>query len=139
MVVAGCYTGLGGIVAVEDLESSDVEVGGSLGAFAVEACQAFRTYCSKPLHLDHSHIDLVGAPYLGDIHHTDWDSHMVVVRPSEGLALEPDQTVGEPAANLLKLDSERLGVANSGKVRALDSGFGKGSCFDYLVADLGVV
>lgn len=59
MVVAGCYTGLGGIVAVEDLESSDVEVGGSLGAFAVEACQAFRTYCSKPLHLDHSHIDPV--------------------------------------------------------------------------------
>lgn len=59
MVVAGCHTGLGGIVAVEDLESSDVEVGESLGAFAVEACQAFRTCCSKPSNLDHSYIDPV--------------------------------------------------------------------------------
>ena len=47
MVAAGCYTGLGGIAVVEDLESSDAEVGESLGAFAVEACQAFRTCCSK--------------------------------------------------------------------------------------------
>ena len=47
MVVAGCYTGLGGIAAVEDLESSGVEVGESLGAFAVVACQAFRKYCNK--------------------------------------------------------------------------------------------
>lgn len=38
MVVVDCYTALGGIAAVEDLESSDVEVSGSLGAFAVEAC-----------------------------------------------------------------------------------------------------
>lgn len=82
---------------------------------------------------------LVGAPYLGDIHHTDWDSHMVAVHPSEGLALEPDQAVGEPAASLLKLDSERLDVANSGRVRVLDSGLGMESCFDYLVADLGGV
>ena len=47
--------------------------------------------------------------------------------------------MGEPAANLLKLDSERLDVANSGRARVLDSDFGMESYFDYLVADLGAV
>lgn len=140
MVVADYYTGLGGIAVVEGLGSSDGEVGESSGAFAVEACQTFRTYCSRPCKkLDHSHIDLVGVPYLGDIHHTDWDSHMVVAHPSEDLALVPDQAVGEPAGNLLKLDSERLGVANSGKARVIGSDPGMESCFDYFVAGLGVV
>ncbi len=46
MVVAGYCTGLGGIAAVEGLESSG-GVGENLGAFAVGACQAFRTCCSK--------------------------------------------------------------------------------------------
>lgn len=59
MVVAGYYTGLGGIAAVEDLESSDVEVAESLGALAVEPCQAFRTHRSKSCNLDHNHIDPV--------------------------------------------------------------------------------
>lgn len=59
MVVAGCYIGPGDIAAVEDLESSDVEVEESLAAFAVEACQAFRTRCSKPYNLDHNYIDPV--------------------------------------------------------------------------------
>lgn len=58
MVVAGCHTGLGGIAAVEGLESSG-GVGENLGAFAVGACQAFRTCCSKPSNLDHSYIDPV--------------------------------------------------------------------------------
>lgn len=47
------------MAAAEDLESSDVEVGGSLGAFAAGACQAFRTHCSRPCSLDHKHIDPV--------------------------------------------------------------------------------
>ena len=55
---------------------------------------------------------LVGVPYLGDIHHTDWDSQMVVAHPSEGWALEPGQVVGELAASLPKLDFERPGVVN---------------------------
>ena len=38
MVVAGYCTGLGGTAAAEDLVSSDVEVGESLGPWAVEAC-----------------------------------------------------------------------------------------------------
>lgn len=60
MVVADYYTGLGGIAVVEGLGSSDGEVGESSGAFAVEACQTFRTYCSRPCKkLDHSHIDPV--------------------------------------------------------------------------------
>lgn len=59
MVVAGCYTGLSGIAAVEDLEEPDVEVGESLGPFAVEACQELRTYCRKSCNLDHKHIDPV--------------------------------------------------------------------------------
>ena len=46
MVVAGCYTGLGGIAAVEGPESSG-GVEENLGAFAVGAFQAFRTCCSK--------------------------------------------------------------------------------------------
>ena len=37
MVVVDCYTALGGIAAVEDQESSVVEVGESLEAFAVDA------------------------------------------------------------------------------------------------------
>lgn len=84
---------------------------------------------------------LVGVPYLGDIHHTDWDSHMVAAHPFEGLTLEPDQAVGEPAANLLKLDCERLGGASLGKVvRVFDSADpGMESCFGYCVAGLGVV
>ena len=73
---------------------------------------------------------LVGVPYLGDIHHIDWDSHMVVVHPFGGLTLEPGQAVGEPAANSLKLDFERLGVANSGKVRVIESNPGMESCSD---------
>ena len=59
MVVAGYYTGLGGIAAVEDLESSDAEVAGSSEEFAVEACYAFRTHCNNPRRLDHNHIDPV--------------------------------------------------------------------------------
>lgn len=56
MVVAGYYTGLGDIAAAEDLESSDVEVEESLGAFAVEAYQTFHmSYCSKQCNLDHNH------------------------------------------------------------------------------------
>ena len=61
MVVAGCCTGLGGTAAVEDLVSTDVEVGESRGPFAVEeACPAFRTLRSRrPCNLYHSHIDPV--------------------------------------------------------------------------------
>lgn len=47
--------------------------------------------------------------------------------------------MGEPAANLLKLDFERLGVANSGKARVIDSDPDMESCFGYLLAGLGVV
>ena len=82
---------------------------------------------------------LAGVPYLGDIHYTDWDSHMVVGLPSEGLALAPGQAAGEPAANLLKLDFERLGVANSGKVRVIDSDPGMESCSGYFAAGSVVV
>ena len=53
MVVVDCYTALGGIAAAGHQESSDVTVGESLGAFAVDV-QAFRTRYSKPRHLDHS-------------------------------------------------------------------------------------
>ena len=42
---------------------------------------------------------LVGVPCHGDIHYTDWDSHMIVAHPSEGFVLEPGQAVGEPAAS----------------------------------------
>lgn len=49
VVVVDCYTALGGTVAVEDLESSVVEAGESLGAFAVEACHAYCTHTAdKP-------------------------------------------------------------------------------------------
>ena len=48
MVVAGYYTGLGGIAVVEGLGSSDVEVGESSEGFAVGACPALRTHCSSP-------------------------------------------------------------------------------------------
>lgn len=82
---------------------------------------------------------LVGVPYLGDIQHTGWDSHTIVAHPSEGLTLGPGQVVGGPAANLLKLDFEHLGVANSGKVRAIESDPGMESCSDYFVAGSGVV
>ena len=49
MVVVDCCTALGGIAAVGYQESSEVEVGESLGAFAVDV-QAFRTRSrySKP-------------------------------------------------------------------------------------------
>ncbi len=60
MLVAGCYTGLGGIAAVEGLESSG-GVGENLGAFAVGVCQAFRTCCSKLCSLDHSHTGPVAS------------------------------------------------------------------------------
>ena len=82
---------------------------------------------------------LVGVPYLGDSHHTDWDSHMIVAHPSEGLALGPGQAVGEPAASLLKPGFERLDVASSGKARDSDFDPGIESCFDSLVAGSGVV
>ena len=82
---------------------------------------------------------LVGVPYVGDIHRTDWDSHMVVVHPSEGFALEPDQAVGEPAANWPKLDFERLGVASSEKALVTDSDLGMESHSGYLEAGSGVV
>lgn len=42
---------------------------------------------------------LVGAPYVGDMHYTDWDSHMFAAQTSEGLAWGSAQAVGEPAAN----------------------------------------
>lgn len=166
MAVAGCCTDLSGTAAVEDLESSDVEVEESLEPWVVEGGQAFRTYCNRLCNWDHNHIDpvlsmseiaqtgrwqgkdhrgleqhscsnagadpllnsvwgnralqmkkiedlLVGVPYLGDtMHHTDSHSHIVAAQPFEGLAWGPDQAVGEPAVNLLKLDSERLGAAN---------------------------
>ena len=82
---------------------------------------------------------LVGAQYLGEIHHTDWDSHMVVAHPSEGLALAPGQAAGEPAVNLLRLDFERLDGASSGKVRVIDSDPGMESCSDYFAAGSGAV
>lgn len=83
---------------------------------------------------------LVGVPCLGDIHYTEWNSQMAVAHPSEGLTLEPGQVVGGLAANLPKLDFERLGVVNSGKeVQVFDSVPGTESCFDYFVAGLGVV
>lgn len=72
MVVAGCYTGLGGIAAVEDLESSDAEVGESLGAFAVEACLASRTYYSKPRDLDRNHIDPVVVSMSEIVQNDHW-------------------------------------------------------------------
>ena len=56
---------------------------------------------------------LVGAPCLGDIQQIDQSSYTVAAQASEGLAWVSDQAVGEPAANVLKPDFERLGVANS--------------------------
>ena len=83
---------------------------------------------------------LVGAPYLGDMQHTDWSSYTVAAQASEGLAWVSVQAVGEPAANVPKPDFERLGVANSETVVQV---FGlhpdMESCSDYLVAGLGVV
>ena len=58
MVVAGCCIGLGGTAAVEDLASTDVEVGESLGPLAVEEACTFRS--RRLRNLDHSrHIDPV--------------------------------------------------------------------------------
>ncbi len=83
---------------------------------------------------------LVGAQYLGEIHHTDWDSHMVVAHPSEGLASAPGQAAGVPVANLLRLDFEHLDGASSGKeVRVIDSDPGMESCSDYFAAGSGAV
>ena len=85
---------------------------------------------------------LVGVPYLGDIHHIDWDSHMVAAHPFEGLAWESGQAVDVdgPAANLLMLDFDRLGVANLEKVvQAFYSDPGMESCSGYLVAGSEVV
>ena len=59
MVVAGYCAGLSGTAAVEDLESSDVEVGESLEPWVVEGGQAPRTNCNMLCNLDHKHIDPV--------------------------------------------------------------------------------
>ena len=81
---------------------------------------------------------LVEVPYLGDMHHTD--SHTVAAHSSEGFAWGSGQAAGEPAANSLEQDFERLGAANSETVvRALDLDPGMESCSDSLVAGLGVV
>ena len=56
-VVAGYCIGLGGIAAVEDRESSDLEVAESLGQLTVEACRTHRK--KPPCNLDHNHIDPV--------------------------------------------------------------------------------
>ena len=58
-VVAGCYTGQGGTGTVEDLGSSDVEAGESLGPRAVEASQTSRTCCNRLCSLDHNHMNPV--------------------------------------------------------------------------------
>lgn len=64
---------------------------------------------------------------------------MLVAHPSEGSTSELGQAVGEPAANLPKLDFERFEVANSEKVRVIDFDPGMESCFDYLEVGSGVV
>ena len=83
---------------------------------------------------------LVGAPCLGDIQDTDWSSYMVAAQASEDLAWVSGQAAGEPAANVLKPDFERFGVANSERaVRVFDLHLDMESCSGYLVAGLGVV
>ena len=46
-------------MAVEDRESSDLEVAESLGQLAVEACRTYRSKPSASCNLDHNHIDPV--------------------------------------------------------------------------------
>ena len=194
MVVAGCCTGLEDTVTAEDLELSDVEVGGSLEPWAVEARQAFRTGHNRRGSSDHNDIDpvlllsegtqigrwqgkdqkgleqhsclnggadpllnaavwencvlqmkkiedlLVEAPCLGDNYYMGWNSRMVAAQSSEDFPWGPGQAVGEPAANVLKLDFEPLGVASSETVvRAFDWNPDTESCSDCLGAGLGVV
>ena len=65
---------------------------------------------------------------------------MSAAQSSEGSAWGSGQAVGEPAANLPKLDFERLGVANSEtEVRVFDLKPGTESCSGFLVAGSGVV
>ena len=81
---------------------------------------------------------LVGVPYVGDIHHTDWESHTAVAHPYEDSTLELDQAVGEPVASSPRLDFERLDVASSGRLRVLlDFDPGMEACFGYFVAGSG--
>ena len=58
-VVAGCYTGLGGTATVEELGSSDGEVGERSGPLVVEASQASRTCCNRLCSLDHNYMNPV--------------------------------------------------------------------------------
>ena len=82
---------------------------------------------------------LVGVPCPGDIHHTDWNSHMMVAHPSEGFVLEPGQAVGEPAASSLKLGFEQLGAESVGKARAIEFDSGMESWSGCFVAGSEVV